>query len=162
VAAILRSLGAAVVMLLVVASTVSAGGPERYSGQETIDGWVFAECDGFDIVADGWFEIDEAVYTNHDGTLRIIQRFSWHYTLSRTDRETVVGTGGGTSVLLAALDGTNSGTYVGVRTTERYVDGSVVAEIGRVVFDTDGNAVFIAGPHPFETSGVDRCEHVAP
>lgn len=160
-AAILRSLGAAVVLVLAATASVSAAGPERYSEDGTMDGWVFAECDGFDIVTTGWFELDEALYTNHDGTLRIIHRFSWDYTLWRTDLETVVGTGGGHAVLLAPIDGTPAGTWVGARTIERYADGSTVAEIGRIVWDTEGNVVFDAGMHPFGTVGVDRCEHVA-
>ena len=69
-AAILRSLGAAVVMVLVLVSTVSAGSPERHSERGTIDGWGFAECDGFDITATGWFSIDEALFTNRDGSER--------------------------------------------------------------------------------------------
>jgi hypothetical protein len=161
-AAILRSLGAAAVLALVVTATVSAAGPERFSEDGTIDGWVFAECDGFDIIADGWFEIDEALYTNHDGTLRIVHRFSWDYTMWRSDNEAVIGTGGGHAVLLAPIDGTPAGTWVGARTIERYVDGSTVAEIGRIVWDAEGNVVFDAGSHPFSTIGVDRCEHVAP
>jgi hypothetical protein len=131
--AILRSLGAAIVLVLVATASVSAAGPERYSEDGTIDGWVFAECDGFDVVADGWFAFDEAVYTNRDGTLRIVHRFSWEYTLSRTDLETVVRTGGGRAVLLAPLDGHPTGTWVGAHTIE-----------------------------PSETTGVERCEHVVP
>ena len=147
--------------MLVFAASVNAAGPERSSDSGTIDGWVFAECDGFDIIANGWLAFDEAEYTNHDGTLRIIQRFKWEYTLSRSDLSEVIGTGGGTNVLLAPIDGTSASTYLGVRTIERYTDGSTVAEIGRIVFDTNGDPSFIAGPHPFETVGVDRCEHVA-
>jgi hypothetical protein len=159
---ILRSLGAAVVLVLVVVSTASAGAPERHSERGTIDGWGFAECDGFDIIATGGFSIDEALFTNRDGSRRIVQQFKWDYTMWRTDNDTVVGTGGGSSVLLAPIDGTPAGTWVGVRVIERFVDGSTVSEIGRITWDTEGNVVFDAGRHPFSTIGVDRCEHVEP
>ena len=161
-AAILRSLGAAVVLVLVVVSTVSAGAPERHSERGTIDGWGFAECDGFDIIATGWFSIDEALFTNRDGSERIVQQFKWDYTMWRTDNDTVVGTGKGSSVLLAPIDGTPASTWVGVRIMERFVDGSTVSEVGRITWDTEGNVVFDAGRHPFSTIGVDRCEYVAP
>jgi hypothetical protein len=160
-AAILRSLGAAVVLTLVVTATVSAAGPERSSEDVTIDDWAFAECDGFDILAVGWISIKEAVFTNHDGSQRIVLQLRWDYTMRRSDNDTVVGTGGGSSVLLAPIDGTPASTWVGARIIERFVDGSTVSEIGRIVWDTEGNVVFDAGRHPFSTVGVDRCEHVA-
>ena len=160
--AILRSLGAAVVLVLVAVSTVSAAAPERFSERGTIDGWGFAECDGFDIIATGWFSSDEAVFTDRDGSERIVQQVKWDFTRWRTDNDTVVGTGNGSSVLLAPIDGTPAGTWVGVRVIERFVDGSTVSEVGRITWDTEGNVVFDAGRHPFSTIGVDRCEYVAP
>jgi hypothetical protein len=44
--------------VLVVVSTASAGAPERHAERATIDGWGFAECDGFDIIATGGFSFD--------------------------------------------------------------------------------------------------------
>lgn len=147
-------------MSLVVAWSVSAGAPVRFSDSGTFEG-TFAECQGFDILGAGSFEIDEADYTDRDGNLREIQRFSIEYTMSRSDTGEVVGTGWGRSVLLAPLDGFPDGTYVGVRALERFANGSWVVETGRIVFDTTGTPIFVAGPHPFETTGVDRCENVA-
>jgi hypothetical protein len=157
----LRSLGGAAALILVLAASVSAAAPDRFSDGGTID-FAFAECDGFDILAAGSFSIAEADFTNPDGTLREIQQFSWQYELTRSDTGAVVGEGSGRSVLLAPLDGLPDGTYVGVRLFERYVDGSTIAEVGRIVFDTEGEPIFIAGPHPFETTDVDRCTHVQP
>jgi hypothetical protein len=157
----LRSLVAAGALILILAAPAAASGPERFRDGSDFE-FTFAECASFDIVGTGWFELSDAVFTASDGTQRIIEQFHWEYTLTRSDLGTVVGTGGGRSVLLAPLDGTPASTYAGVRTDERYVDGSRVAEIGRIVFDTAGDPVFIAGPHPFETTGVDRCAHVQP
>lgn len=155
----LRSFGIASVFAFVLATPVAGGAPERFSEDATFE-FTFAECDGFDIVAAGSLSFHEAVFTNHDGTERIVHQFKIEYTMIRSDDATIVGTGRGNSVLLAPLDGTPASTWVGARAIERYVGGSTVVEIGRIVFDTAGDPVFVAGPHPFSTIGVDRCAYV--
>jgi hypothetical protein len=162
---LVRSLGNAVVLAALVATglatSVLAGAPERESFADSFE-FAFAECETFDIIGTGSFEIDATVFTNADGSQRLIERLKIAFTLSRSDTGAVVGEGWGNSILLAPLSGLPDGTYVGLRTFETYADGSSIVEVGRIVFDANGDPVFIAGPHPFETTGVDRCEHVDP
>lgn len=151
-----RVVGLAIMMTAVFAAPVRAAAPEQ-SGFEFDFEWTFAECASFDVIAIGWLRVQDSVFTERDGSQRIVEQFAWQYTLTRSDDESVVGSGGGHSTLLAPLDGTQASTWVGVRTTERYLSGVTVREVGRIVFDEAGEPSFVAGSHPFGTVGVDRC-----
>jgi hypothetical protein len=151
-----RVVGLAMLLAAVFAVPVRAAAPEQ-SAFETDFEAPFAACTSFEVIAIGWLRVQDMVFAERDGSQRIVEQFAWQYTLIRSDDGSVVGSGGGHSTLLAPLDGTQASTWVGVRTTERYLSGVTVREVGRIVFDEAGEPVFVAGPHPFGTSGVDRC-----
>ena len=153
-----------VVALLAVAigaAPAAAAPPEREHFEGEFEA-VLNECDGFDIVATGSFSGHVSVFTADDGTMRIMQQFAFASEYTRSDTGAVVATAFGHEVLLAPLDGMLTSTYMGMRITETYADGTVLREIGRIDFDGDGNPIFLAGPHPFGTVGVDRCDYVVP
>lgn len=157
----LRSIAMGSVLAVLVSVPVLGVTPARSFYGGTFE-FPFAECDGFEIIGSGWFAINEGVFASRDGSERIIQQFMLGYSMSRSDTGAIVGTGQGSSVLHAPLDGTSTSTWVGARAIERYAGGSSVVEIGRIVFDSEGDPVFVAGPHPFSTTGVDRCSYVQP
>ena len=160
-----RSLGAALAFAALFAAALAvpaqAGPPERDGFADSFE-FVYADCGGFEIIAEGSLSGQEALFTDSEGNQRIILQFNIEYSMTRSDTGAWIGSGFGHSVLKAPIDGLLTSTWIGLRAKESYADGSVVYEVGRIMFDGQGDPVFVAGPHPFGTVGVDRCEFVDP
>lgn len=153
------SIGLAAVLVAASASAVGAGAPEQSSFGGTFEDVAFESCSGYDLLGSGEFSGLEAVFTDADGNQRIRLVFHVRITWTRSDTGAVIGSEFGRSVLFAPVDGTQQSTWVGLRGKADYTDGGFM-EVGRIVFDVNGDPTFVAGPHPIGTGASSRCDYV--
>ena len=143
--------------LLVLGVTPVAAAPVEH-GVWTLDAeFTWQECDGFDIIAAGTFWGVDNVFEDPSDDERIMQLVRFDLTLYNSETGEAIGSAVSRNVLLAPLDGLLTSTYVGMRIRESYAGGGSFVSIGRIEYNGAGEPIFVAGPHPFETDGVDRC-----
>lgn len=154
------------VLFGVVALVATAAPPAQSLSPERLD--TFTEdlsgtdpCDGFDIVSSGTLTIRVTAYFDNAGTpVRV------HVHASRDQRLTSSVTGewielrGHVFVVIDLTTGWESWLGQVIMSNERGL-GSVIQDTGRIVFDSDFDVAFIAGPHDGITNPELFCSTLA-
>ena len=152
------TLGLSVGLLVAMAAPAAAGQlwHENWSFEAE---FTWQECDGFDIIADTTWSGVETHFLDRDGNEREIINIRMDADLYNSESGELIGTAMTRNVLLAPIDGLQTGDFAGLRIRESYIGGGLLVSMGLIRYDGAGNAYFVAGIHP-EVEGFDRCSLV--
>lgn len=136
---------------LAVVSPVLAGAPVRWLDRFTTDPYVIAECDGYDVLEQDVVRADQVDFFDRTGNFtRHVSHSASTGVVWRSDTNVQLATykdqGG---IFTATSD--NVFTFTGIHNAWTLNDGSVIRDVGRIVFAEvapgDFEVVFDAGRH---------------
>jgi len=139
------------ILLLAMAGPAAATAPERTIEEFTTDPYLFAECDGYDVIEQDDVQIRIQSYFDANGDwLQDVFHSASTGSVWRSDTGAQIATyfdAGGTFTASAA----NVFTWTGVHAAWKLSDGTRVVLVGRVVVAETENGferVFVAGQQP--------------